>query len=113
PKTDSEMRRLTVSSRRLSYQSNSRIGPDKTRRTVLLRLAVVAATAFVAVQVYLWGAAIRPRYRIDEVRTVTGGVAAEWVIAPADSPSERWIARDANGDGTWNEVDTPQGAFAR
>jgi len=102
-----------VSSRRLSYQSNSHTGPDKTRRTVLLRLAVVAATAFVAVQVYLWGAAIRPRYRIDEVRTVTGGVAAEWVIAPADSPSERWIARDANGDGTWNEVDTPQGAFAR
>ena len=83
------------------------------RRRVLLRLAVVAAFAFVALQVYLWGAAIRPRYRIAGVRTQTGGASAQWAIAAVDSHGERWIAQDTDGDGTWDEVDTPQGVFIR
>jgi hypothetical protein len=88
-------------------------GLTPVERRVLLRLAVVAAFAFLALRVYLWGAAIHPRYRIDEVPTKTGGAPAEWLIAPEDSHGEHWIARDTDGDGTWNAFDTPQGAFAR
>ena len=83
------------------------------RRRVLLRLAVVAAFAFVGLKVYLWGAAIRPRYRIAEVQTQTGGASAQWAITAVDSHGERWIAEDTDGDGTWDEVDTPQGVFIR
>jgi hypothetical protein len=102
-----------VTNRQVSHPRTSHAGPDKTRRRVLLRLAIVATLAFLAVRVYLWGAAIHPRYRVDEVRTKTGGAATEWVIAPEDSHGEQWIARDTDGDGTWDEFDTPQGAFAR
>lgn len=82
-------------------------------RRVLLRLAIVAAFVFLALRVYSWGAAIHPRYPIDGVPAKTGGAAAEWLIAPEASHGAHWIARDTDGDGTWDEVDTPQGAFAR
>ena len=107
------MRRLTLKNRQASYQDNSHAQPDQTRRRVLLRLAVVAAFAFVALQVYLWGAAIRPRYPIAGVRTQTDGASAQWAITAVDSHGERWIAQDTDGDGTWDEIDTPQGVFMR
>jgi len=128
-----------VRNRPVSYESNSHAGPDKTRpeiaaaeessfrdarrsqtsftaplgRRVLLRLAVVAACAFLALEVYLWGAAIRPRYRIVDAQTEPGSTPSEWVLAREGSHSEHWTARDTDGDGTWDEFDTPQGPFAR
>src|SRR5437879_11973894 len=107
------MRWLRERNPRVLYPSDAHADPDTMMRRVLLRLSVVATFVFVALQVDLRGAAIRPRYRIAGVRTQTGGAPAQWAIAAVDSHGERWIAQDTDGDGTWDEVDTPQGVFIR
>jgi hypothetical protein len=79
----------------------------------VLGIAAVAAIVFLVLQVYFWGAALRPRYRVNEIQAETAGVAAEWAIVPEHSDGKRWVALDTDGDGTWDEVVTPQGTFAR
>ena len=76
-------------------------------------LAVVAAFALLALRVHSWGAAIHPRYRIAEVPIGAPGAASELVIVPEGSHGQHWIARDTDGDGTWDEFGTPLGIFSR
>jgi hypothetical protein len=82
-------------------------------RYSITRLAVVLAFALLALRVHSWGAAIRTRYRIVDAPTKPRGIPSEWAIAHEGSHGEYWIAWDTDGVGTWDEFNTPQGAFVR
>jgi hypothetical protein len=83
-----------------------------TRRSILW-LAVVGAFALLALRVHSWGAPIRPSYQIAVAPATASDTDAKWAFASERLPGEISTARDTDGDGTWDEFRTPQGAFAR
>jgi len=74
-------------------------------------MVFVAIAAAIALRVYFWGGPIRTDYRIVAAPANVSGAAAQWAIARGGRNPERWIARDTDGDGTWDEFTTPQGTF--
>jgi hypothetical protein len=76
-------------------------------------LAVIATLALLALRVRSWGAPVQARYQIAVGPTTAFGTDAKWTIKRERLPGESWTARDTDGDGTWDEFSTPEGAFAR
>ncbi len=84
----------------------------------IIALIVIAPFALLALRYPFWGWTIRPHYQVAAVPPATPDVNAEWTITPEASSgypaaSQHWTARDTAGDGTWNEITTPQGTFTR
>ena len=80
----------------------------------LVMLAVVCGFALLVLRLHSWGLAVRPSYRIVREPTELRGTPTEWGISrDQGSHVDHWIARDTDGDGTWDKFETPQGAFAR
>ncbi len=87
--------------------------PSAVTRRSTTRLAVVGALAWLALLVISWGLPVHSSYRVVKAPANQVGAPAEWIIAREGADGQRWIARDTDGDGTWDEFDSPLGAFAR
>ena len=86
--------------------------PSAVTRRSTTRLAVVGALAWLALVIP--GVFLRTlSYRVVKAPANQVGAPAEWIIAREGADGQRWIARDTDGDGTWDEFDSPLGAFAR
>ena len=96
------------------------------RRLLKFSVALAILATAIALRIYFWGGPIPARFRIVAAPPQLTGSPAEWTIEhepesagrprpdSAEGPrAEYWMARDIDGDGTWDEFFTPQGGFAR
>ena len=96
------------------------------RRLLKFSVALAILATAIALRIYFWGGPIPARFRIVAAPPQLTGSPAEWTIEhepeSAGRPrpdgaegtrAEYWMARDIDGDGTWDEFFTPQGGFAR
>jgi len=74
---------------------------------------LIAIIVLIALRIYFWGGPIRTKYRIVRAPEKLAGAAGQWVIERQGNNPQRWIARDRDRDGTWDEFATPEGTFTR
>ena len=69
----------------------------------------------VALQITFWGQPVATHYSLQQTARPKGadGAGGPWVIERRASPPETWHARDINGAGVMDELETPLGNFAR
>jgi len=73
----------------------------------------IAMGVFIAIKIYSWGGAIRADYQLLAPPARLSGTRAQSGATDGGPNSQRWTARDIDGDGTWDEFTTLQDTFTR